>query len=792
MVARAAILLCALCNGAMLFAADAPPPTTTPAADATPTDDIGEWSKQAAQRLFEIKERLTTPSEIAAAQQQLKTLEDRFNTNAADFIAHPEAANKLSEAAMQDAQREIKAISSGADLIGTSLTQRGAALEALTRELSATQKRAASIISAATAGSLPEAYRSRLELIVADSTAALAGVQTRLDHVGALQNEILFLEERIRTARDDLTRAEARRVQALFELQQPPLWRVRAAEVVSSFHGSSRFVGQAIPGALQFAQDHPTRLILHLVMFFVSFALVMYLRRTFDSASVGAPVSRATRRPISASLLVTLLLAPFVYPDAPTSVLQLLGMIMLVPLLRILTIYLEPKMHPILFGLASAFLLERLTMAFARDVVLQRWVLVILSIATIALFLWARALQVSAHLGLGRRVAGAVRQLVLLGIALSAVSLLFNIIGNVDLAMLLQGTVVRSATTAAGLHATVLVIDEIMHLVVHMSKARGVRSVINHEPTILRHTHRIVTIAAFIGWTLVSLTGLRVLVPLTSIVSDVLAAHWTMGQITISLGRTLGFIVAVWVAIRASRITQVMLHDDVLPRFALPRGVPKAISTVANYVMVLLGILIGAGILGIELSNVTLIISALGVGIGFGLQNVVNNLVSGFILIFERSIQIGDAIQLSDLFGKVTHIGLRASTIRTFNGSEVIVPNGELVSTRVINWTLSDRHRRLETNVGVAYGTDPELVHTVIGAALKNEADVMKDPEPIVMFEAFGDSALNFRVYFWIIDFDRGNLVIDRVNTAIARALNSAGIAIPFPQRDLHIKTQPT
>ena len=113
----------------------------------------------------------------------------------------------------------------------------------------------------------------------------------------------------------------------------------------------------------------------------------------------------------------------------------------------------------------------------------------------------------------------------------------------------------------------------------------------------------------------------------------------------------LGFAVAVWIAIYASRITQVLLRDDVLPRFALPRGVPNAISTIANYAMVLIGLLIGASILGIGLSNLTLIVGALGVGIGFGLQNVVNNFVSGFILIFERSVQIGDTIQFSDLQG---------------------------------------------------------------------------------------------------------------------------------------------
>ena len=764
--------------------------------DASPqaplTDDVGEWSKQATQRLFEIKERLSGPSELASAEQQLKALENRFDTNIGDLIAHPDTANALTEAAMHDAQREVSAVGSAADDIGSVLTQRATALEALTRDLSTMQKRAATLRSSSADGALPEAYRTRLDTIVTDSTALIASAKQRLDRAGALQNDIIALEERVRAARDDLAQSDAKRVRALFELQQPPLWRLSGAEIAASVSGSTRFAAaQALPGALQFAEDHPVRMLLHVTALVVGLVLVIFLRRTFDSAAVGAPTSRATTRPLSASLLVVLLISPFLYPDAPSSVVQILGMVLIVPLVRILTLYLKPQLHPILYSLIAVFLLERMTSAFARDVVLQRLALLILSSATIALFVWGRSLHVGTHLAMGRRVAVTVRQLILVGIGLSALSLILNVVGNVDLAMLLQSTTVRGATVAAGLHATVLVIDELARLCVHSMKSRGVRSVTNYEHKILARTHTVVTIAAFAAWAIVILSSVRILVPLASAVGEILSAHWTIGQITISLGRMLGFVIAVWAAIHASRITQVLLNDDLLPRFALPRGVPNAISTIANYVMVLIGLLIGAGILGIELSNLTLIVSALGVGIGFGLQNVVNNLVSGFILIFERSVQIGDTVQLGDLQGRVTQIGLRASRLRTFNGSEVIVPNGELISNRLINWTLSDRRRRLEITIGVAYGSDQEKVHTILRGILDAESEVMRDPEPLVVFEAFGESALNFRLYFWIQDLDIGSKVIDRVNTAIANTFAEAGIEIPYPQRDIHIRTNP-
>jgi small-conductance mechanosensitive channel len=135
---------------------------------------------------------------------------------------------------------------------------------------------------------------------------------------------------------------------------------------------------------------------------------------------------------------------------------------------------------------------------------------------------------------------------------------------------------------------------------------------------------------------------------------------------------------------------------------------------------------------------------------------------------------------------------LRASRLRTFNGSEVIVPNGELISNRLINWTLSDRRRRYEATVGVAYGSDLEQVHAVLRAVLDAESEVVRDPEPMVIFEGFGDSALNFRLYYWVHDLDIGLSVTDRINTAIATALAAAQIEIPFPQRDLHVKSLPS
>ena len=189
------------------------------------------------------------------------------------------------------------------------------------------------------------------------------------------------------------------------------------------------------------------------------------------------------------------------------------------------------------------------------------------------------------------------------------------------------------------------------------------------------------------------------------------------------------------------------------------------------------------------MAKITLLASAIGVGIGFGLQNVVNNFVSGLILIVERPVGVGDLIEVGPLTGEVKRIGIRSSVVRTFQGAEVIVPNAELVSKEVVNWTRSDRHRRYDIDVGVAYGSEPERVMRLLVDAAGDVPEIMKSPAPLAMFKGFGDSSLDFRLLAWVQTVDVGLQAQNALRIAILRRLDEAGIEIPFPQRDVHIRS---
>jgi small-conductance mechanosensitive channel len=221
----------------------------------------------------------------------------------------------------------------------------------------------------------------------------------------------------------------------------------------------------------------------------------------------------------------------------------------------------------------------------------------------------------------------------------------------------------------------------------------------------------------------------------------------------------------------------------------MARGLPELITSIIYYLLMVIVILAAVNTAGIELNKFTVLTGAFGVGIGFGLQNIINNFVSGLILQFERPIHIDDNLEVDTNTGKVSRIGIRSSTIVTAQGAEIIIPNATLISSKVINWTLSESQRRRELPVGVAYGTNPKTVLQILRNAAARHELVLTKPEPMVYFTGFGDSALNFELHFWVMQENNGLQITSEVALAAMQMLTDAGIEIPFPQRDLHVRS---
>ena len=226
-----------------------------------------------------------------------------------------------------------------------------------------------------------------------------------------------------------------------------------------------------------------------------------------------------------------------------------------------------------------------------------------------------------------------------------------------------------------------------------------------------------------------------------------------------------------------------------LERLPVDASIRYAARTLIQYTIVLVGILVICGALGITWGKTQWLVAALGVGLGFGLQEIFANFVSGIILLFERPIRIGDIITLDNVTGVVTRIRIRATTIRNWDRQELIVPNKDLITGRLLNWTLSDTTNRIVITVGVAYGSNTRRAREVLFEILRDHPNVLEDPEPRVTFEQFADSSLNFLIRACVAKLDDRLETIHDLHTTIHERLNEEGIEIAFPQRDIHIRT---
>lgn len=231
-----------------------------------------------------------------------------------------------------------------------------------------------------------------------------------------------------------------------------------------------------------------------------------------------------------------------------------------------------------------------------------------------------------------------------------------------------------------------------------------------------------------------------------------------------------------------------LLEFVVLQRLPIDAGARYATITIARYLIVAIGVIIGFGIIGADWSKLQWLIAALGVGLGFGLQEIVANFISGIILLFERPIRVGDIITLGDTDGVVTRIRIRATTIRNWDQRELIVPNKEFITGRLLNWTLSDPVNRLVINVRVAYGSDTDKALAIMLDAGQKHPEVLEDPRPVVVFEGFGESSLNLSLRCYLSGLDARLQTMNDLHREINRRFTAAGIEIPFVQREVHLK----
>ncbi|MFO7749363.1 MAG: mechanosensitive ion channel, partial [Desulfobacteraceae bacterium] len=269
----------------------------------------------------------------------------------------------------------------------------------------------------------------------------------------------------------------------------------------------------------------------------------------------------------------------------------------------------------------------------------------------------------------------------------------------------------------------------------------------------------------------------------------IFAKEISIGNFALSLSGIFSALVVIIITYLVVWFWKKLMDEHILKESGLSAWVRDSIITISVYLVWTGGILISLGVLGLNTTSMAFAFGALGIGLGFGLQNIFNNFISGLILLFERPIQVGDVVEVGGHWGEVKKINVRSTLVQTYTNASLIIPNSEFISAQVTNWSHSDQQIRRDLPVGVAYGSDTELVQQLLLKAAENVKEVRNTPyRPAVQFINFGESSLDFRLRFWSVldDFVAGE---SRLRFEIDRLFRENNVQIPFPQRDIHHKT---
>lgn len=375
---------------------------------------------------------------------------------------------------------------------------------------------------------------------------------------------------------------------------------------------------------------------------------------------------------------------------------------------------------------------------------------------------------------------------------LSIISIISNILGYTNLTDLSLKISTQSGIITTFFYTLLMIGNGITVGVINSHYGVKPSYVESDRLRIEKLTLKVSRVIVGIIWSFYFLSIIDVLTPIIETVQDSITEPYQIGSLSFTLEGVLGFILTLIITYALTKIISFLINDDdgVLRFFKFSKGIPSAISLVIRYFILGFGIILALGALGIDLSKFNLMAGALGLGIGFGLQTVISNFVSGLILVFERPILPGDTVEVNNLLGTVNRIGVRSSNISTFDGAEVVVPNNNLISNDLINWTLSNNTKRVEVLIGTSYDSDPNRVLEILTEIATENQYTLNDPPPRALFNDFGDSSLNFRLLFWV-HYEVGLQSKSDISISIYNRFKAEGIEIPFPQRDLNVRSFP-
>ena len=617
----------------------------------------------------------------------------------------------------------------------------------------------------------------------------MAAVKRTQDKAEAQRMVVLSLQTRV--AEQDgraihtlnaIERAREAFIRRLFVRDGQPLWSAElwshsAQNLVEQSHQSLSRQVRALRGYLERKSGS---LFLQGVLFLAILFGLIGARRSLRKLG-GDEASHAARvfdSPVATAAVLALLASSWIYPEAPRLFLAISGAAAMIPTILVVRKLIDRRLFPVLNALVVFYFVDQLRVVAASQADLSRFLLMTEMLGGALFAVWLLRPGRFGAAPAGDRFWKGIGKACGVALGWFAVAFLADALGYVSLSKLLGHALLQSAYMALILYAVVRIIDGLFLSALSVPPLARLGLVKRHQDLLRSRLQSMVAWAAILFWAAYVLEALSLRAPVFEDLRAVLTRGWTAGSFTISPGDIVLFGLTVWASFLVSRLLRFVLEEEVYARVKLAPGLYYSISKMVNYAVLVVGFLIGLAVLKFDLTKLTILVGAFGVGLGFGLQNIINNFVSGLILLFERPIKVGDVIQLGGNEGVVKHIGIRASIVEAPNGSEYIVPNGSLISETVTNWTHSDRLRRIDLPITVAGPADARRVMELLTGAAAGQPQVLKDPPPQALLGGVAGDSMSFELRVWTNQTEHWSEIRSELALGVRASLEEHHIAM--------------
>lgn len=615
--------------------------------------------------------------------------------------------------------------------------------------------------------------------VLAQTRAVAAATQEAADRVRKARDAVLLDYARaltVRTRIDDASAAITARLEQIrlqrIALEESSLWRLGGQGGPVQGVVSQLSSGQHALGAYLAADGARLALLF--------FGLLGLARWLFGGPALqgSALAQGGYGRPLTVSALIATMALWWLAPAPPVVFYELVFALAVIPAAMLARRTFAAEAPLTLYGLALSTLLLSLRNVIEASAVADRLLLLVQALCLgvpVALDLRRGRLQRA----LARWSPDTVRVIALGVIAAAAVTIVHVFIGFSGPTRTLRAGAGSVFGFGLVFGATAVAVYGAVLALLRTPLLRWLRSARAADAALLRAVRWVLGAAALAGVVIGTLGSLHLMAATVSAVDALMGSTLELGALALPVAAIAAAAGIALATVALTAVVSFVLDREVFPRLKLRLGAGYAVATFVRWVMLVVGTLLALAALGVDSTKLTIVAGAVGVGIGFGLQNVVNNFVSGLILIVERPVSVGDLIEIGPLTGEIKRIGIRSSSVRTTHGAEVIVPNSDLTSKEVINWTRSDRQRRYDIDVRAAYGSEPERVLRLLEEAATEVPEILADPLPRALFVGFGERSLDFRLCAWVKTIDLGLEAQNALRMAVLKRLETAGIAMP-------------